>query len=118
MTTSEVNDRAWRAHPYTYRNNRGTAQTKDGRFIRFGIPEPLGHEGPSDMKGGDRIGWTDVMVTPDMVGKQIAVFTSVEVKGDGDRLKEGQVKWHDFVLAHGGISEIWQGDGSVVKEKI
>jgi len=118
LTTSEVNDAAWVAHPYTYRNNRGCVKTEDGRFIRFGIPEPKGKEKPDDMKGGDRIGFDEVVVTPGMVGKKIAVFASVEIKGDGDRLKSGQIAWHNFVLAHGGRSEIWYGDGTIDKEEI
>lgn len=117
MTTSEVNDAAWREHPWTYRNNRGCTKI-NGQFVRYGIPEPKGHESDDDMKGGDRIGWTEVVITPEMVGKTVAVFTNIEVKGDGDRLKTGQVRWHDFVLEHGGISEIWRGDGSVDKEEI
>src|SRR5574344_16394 len=119
MTTSEVNDSAWQAHPWTYRNNRGCAKTEDGRFIRYGIPEPKGRKEPDDaLKGGDMIGFDEVTITPDMVGKTVAVFTNIEVKGDGDRLKEGQVRWHNFVLEHGGRSEIWYGDGTVEKEKI
>ena len=114
MTTSEVNDAAWQSHPWTYRNNRGCARTDDGRFIRFGIPEPKGREKPEDKKGGDRIGFDEVVITPDMVGKKIAVFTSIEVKGDGDRLKPGQVSWHNFVINHGGKSEIWKGNGEVI----
>lgn len=118
MTTAEVNDAAWRAHPWTYRNNRGCAKTTDGRFIRFGIPEPKGKEKPTDKKGGDRIGFDEVVITPEMVGKKIAVFVNIEIKGDGDVLKPGQISWHDFVIAHGGISEIWHGDGTIDREKI
>jgi len=125
LTTSEVNDASWRAHPWTYRNNRGCAKTKDG-FIRYGIPEPNPHkqedgkfrESNDDKKGGDRIGWSEVVITPEMVGKTIAVFTNIEVKGDGDVLIAGQIRWHNFVLEHGGISEIWHGDGSVINKEI
>jgi len=91
---------------------------KDGSFIKFGIPEPKGKEKLEDKKGGDRIGFDEVIITPEMVGKKIAVFTNVEVKGDGDVLISGQIDWHNFVLDHGGISEIWHGDGSIDKEKL
>ena len=117
MTTAELNDQAWNAHPWTYRNNRGCANTTRG-FIRYGIPEPNGRNEPDEaMKGGDRIGFTDVVITPDMVGSTVAVFTSIEIKGQGDRLKEGQKRWHNFILSHGGISEIWN-DGEIIKTPI
>jgi hypothetical protein len=117
LTTAEVNDAAWKEHPWTYRNNRGCVRSGN-RFIRFGIPEPKGKEKPEDKKGGDRIGFDEVVITQEMVGKTVAIFTNIEVKGNGDVLKPGQIDWHNFVLEHGGISEMWYGDGSVIKEKI
>ena len=120
MTTAELNDAAWRARPYTWRNNRGsglfkkTYTTSDGlhrtvqQYITFGIPDPPRGRKPDDLKGGDRIGWTDIIITPEMVGKTVAVFTSLEIKGPGDVLDKGQIKWHNLVLEHGGISEIWK----------
>lgn len=118
MTTSQVTNKAWEAHPWTYKNNRGCVRTAGGGFLRYGIPEPTGKEKDDDMKGGDRIGFSEITITPDMVGKTLAVFTNVEIKGDGDVLKSGQVRWHNFVLAHGGVSEIWKGNGEIIKEEI
>lgn len=117
MTTSEVDTKAWLTYPFSYRNNRGTAKTKTGSFIRFGIPLPRGNERPKDKKGGDRIGFTEIEVTPDMVGKKIAAFINIEIKGDGDELAPGQIEWHNFVLEHNGLSEVWYGDGSVKKDR-
>lgn len=102
-----LDEKVWVEYPFTWRNNRGTAKTSHGQFIRFGIPEPRTPERPEDMKGGDRIGFTPVEITADMVGKTIAVFTSIEEKTVNDRLKPGQIAWHNFVIEHGGISEIW-----------
>lgn len=34
---------------------------------------------------GDLVGWARVMITPEMVGQVVAVFTSVEVKAEGWR---------------------------------
>jgi len=122
MSTSTVNDVAWEAFPLTYRNNRGCAFV-NGCFIRFGIPEPQGKKEDDDaLKGGDRIGMSDLLITPEMVGKHVAIFTSIEVKGIGDVLKPGQIKWFNFVLQNGGRAEIWkeQLDGTIeiIKEKI
>jgi ribosomal protein S19 len=115
MTASEISDKAWLAFPFIYRNNRGCIKTKHG-FIRYGIPLPNGIKESDDaMKGADFIGFHEIEITSDMVGKKIAVFTSIEIKTKHDRLKEGQKRWHRFVLEHGGRSEIWQEmkDGSI-----
>ena len=117
MTTSELSDAAWGKHPFTYRNNRGCAKTDHG-FIRYGIPEPKGnHEDDDAMKGGDRIGFSEVEITPEMVGRRIAVFTNIEIKGPRDHLKSGQIRFHNFVIDHCGISEIWKHD-EIITEKI
>ena len=122
MKIKELDELVWSNYPYTFRNNRGTATTPLGQFIRFGIPEPRTPERADDMKGGDRIGFTEVKITADMVGKTIAVFTSIEEKTVNDRLKPGQIKWHNFILEHGGISEIWRATKNdtvdIIKEKI
>jgi hypothetical protein len=121
MSTATVNDAAWLAYPFTWRNNRGTA-ILNGKYVRFGIPEPRGRESDDDMKGSDRIGFTPVIITPDMVGSTVAVFTGIEIKGHGDRLKPGQRKWHSFLLDHGARSEIWielaDGTIDVIREEM
>ena len=101
-----------------------------GQQIRYGIPEPRPHkqadgkfrEDDDALKGGDRIGFIDVLITADMVGKYIPIFTNIEIKGNGDILKSGQAKFHNFVLDHGGISEIWKekpdGTIEIIREKI
>lgn len=117
-TTAELNDAAWSKYPYTYRNNRGS--WKDGkRYVTYGIPEPIRgrKENEDDLKGGDRIGFSEVEITPDMVGKKIAVFTNIEIKGQGDKLVNGQKLWHNFVLEHGGISEIWD-NGRIMNSEV
>jgi len=120
MTTKQLDEKAWKENPYTFRNNRGAVKGSRGGYFVFGIPEPPRGKKESDnaLKGGDRIGWTEVEITPDMVGKTIAVFTSIEIKGPGDKLKSGQIDWHNLVLEHGGISEIHYSTGEVVKCEI
>lgn len=55
----------------------------------------------------DGIGWSTVEITPDMVGRRIAVFTSTEAKrSNGGRVSEDQQKWHANVQSAGGISVI------------
>ena len=56
-----------------FRNNTGSLQDANGRRVDFGLCK-----GSSDL-----IGWTEVIITPEMVGKKIAVFTAIEVKKAG-----------------------------------
>jgi hypothetical protein len=79
-----------------FRNNRGVY--KDGnRVIRYGV----GPNGASDL-----IGWTCVEVTPDMVGKTVAVFTAIEVKTPDGTVKADQQTFVDNVRAAGGLAGI------------
>lgn len=54
-----------------WRNNRGLFYTMAGQKVRAGLEAG----GSSDL-----IGYTTIEITPEMVGKKIAVFTAVEMK--------------------------------------
>lgn len=57
------------------------------------------------LKGsGDLIGYVSVVITPSMVGQTVAVFASLEDKGEGDRSREDQVNWRNQVRLAGGIA--------------
>jgi hypothetical protein len=79
-----------------YRNNCGVLQDRRGVPVRYGL-----QPGSSDL-----IGWRTVTITPDMVGKQVAVFTSIEVKTPTGRVKPEQQQWLDAVQAAGGIAGV------------
>jgi hypothetical protein len=91
------------------RNNNGAAQDHYGRLVRYG----LGHTSPKqEFKSSDLIGITKVVITPDMVGKTIGVFTALEVKKPGwkseKKLDDHEVKqknFLDWVKQMGGIAE-------------
>jgi hypothetical protein len=52
----------------------------------------------------DLCGWTEIEITPDMVGQKIAVFTAVEVKATGKIKPESkQGKFRDLILRMGGL---------------
>jgi len=79
-----------------FRNNTGTLRDQHGRPVSFGL-----------CKGSaDLIGWRTVTITPEMVGQQVAVFTSIEVKTPTGRLKPEQQQWLDAVQAAGGIAGV------------
>lgn len=52
----------------------------------------------------DLIGWTETTITPEMVGKKVAIFTSLEVKRPKMQPTEEQVFWLVTVKNAGGIA--------------
>lgn len=77
-----------------FRNNVGTATTSTGSFIRFGLAP-----GSSDL-----IGITKVKITPDMVGKEVGIFTAIEVKDTRGKVSDKQKKFIDTIKKMGGIA--------------
>lgn len=64
--------------------------------ITFGL-----HKG-----SGDLIGWRQVTITPDMVGRKVAQFVSIEVKRPGGRIHDHQRNWRFQVHDSGGFALI------------
>lgn len=57
------------------------------------------------LKGsGDLVGWHTVEVTPEMVGRRVAVFLSLEGKQGTDRSSPEQIHWRNQVAQAGGIA--------------
>ena len=54
----------------------------------------------------DLIGWTSRTITPEMVGQQVAIFTSIEVKTPTGRIRPEQKTWLDAVVKAGGIAAV------------
>ena len=57
----------------------------------------------------DLIGWTPVTITPDMVGKKLAVFTAVEVKLNKNgkyKATEDQLRFISAVKNNGGYAGV------------
>lgn len=54
----------------------------------------------------DYIGWTPVKITADMIGKEVAVFTAVEVKTRTGRPTDKQIKFLSAVGRSGGFGTI------------
>ena len=86
-------------HPDTrlFRNQVGSLpDPRTGRLVTFGLAH-----GSADL-----IGWRTVMITPDMVGQQLAVFTSIEVKTPTGRVSPQQQAWLAVVQGAGGLAGI------------
>jgi hypothetical protein len=80
-----------------YRNNCGSLpDPRTGRLVTFGLAR-----GSADL-----IGWRTIVVTPDMVGRRLAVFTSIEVKTPTGRLRADQQAWLGAVRGAGGIAGV------------
>lgn len=79
-----------------FRNQVGSYRLKDGRYITSGLCA-----GSSDL-----IGWTPVVVTPEMVGKTVAIFTAIEVKTAKGRVQDNQVNFIAQVQDAGGIAGV------------
>ncbi len=53
---------------------------------------------------GDLIGWRSIEITPEMVGRKVAVLASLEAKEGTGRMSAEQRNWRDQVLQAGGIA--------------
>ena len=80
-----------------FRNQVGQLpDPRTGRFVQFGLAR-----GSADL-----IGWRIITITPGMVGSQVAVFTSIEVKTATGRVRPEQHAWMAAVSGSGGIAVI------------
>lgn len=115
MTTeSEVMQRARLAASQSgcllLRNNCGALPAPDGRVVRFGLANES-KAMSARLKSADLIGIKPITITPDMVGRTVGVFWSVECKAPGwvDRGTErdrAQAAWRELVRGYGGIAEV------------
>ena len=95
-----------RAGVVAFRNNQGQyTDIKSGRPIRYGVCNP---------GGSDLIGWTPLVITPDMVGRTVAVFTAVEVKTPTGKPTQHQLNFIAQVLKAGGFAGIARSPGEAV----
>ena len=80
-----------------FRNQVGQLpDPRTGRPVQFGLAR-----GSADL-----IGWRTITITPDMVGQQVAVFTSIEVKTPTGRVRPEQQAWLETIQAAGGIAGV------------
>jgi hypothetical protein len=79
-----------------WRNNTGTLRDQHGRPVQFGLAR-----GSADL-----IGYRSITITPEMVGQQVAVFASIEVKTPTGRIRHEQQQWLETVQAAGGIAGV------------
>ena len=75
----EVRLEVSRRNARVFRNNNGVAVDNRGNRVRYGFANES-KQINQILKSSDLIGFTPVVITPDMVGKKVAIFTAIEVK--------------------------------------
>ncbi len=77
-----------------FRNNIGVAVYPDGSRVAYGLCP-----GSSDL-----VGFRSTVITPDMVGKKVAVFVAMEVKKPGKYAGKKQRNFLGVIAEAGGIA--------------
>lgn len=75
-----------------------------GRMVTLANAQPM-RAGLTN-GGSDIIGWTSVTVTPEMVGRKLAVFTAVEAKAERGSVTGEQRDFLAAVSRAGGIAVV------------
>lgn len=90
----------------TFRNNSGAYTSDSGHRIRYGVGNP---------GGSDLIGITPVVVTAEMVGTTLGVFTAIEVKTAKGRATDAQLNFIEVVKRNGGYAGICRSPEELLK---
>lgn len=88
-----------------WRNNVGCLETKDGRWVDFGL----------SVGSADLIGIERRLITDEMVGQTVGVFLAVEVKTAVGKLSKEQVAWLAAVRAFGGEAHVMRNVDDAVQ---
>lgn len=67
---------------------------------------------------GDIIGIDSVVITPDMVGKKVAIFCSWEVKSGTGRATPAQINFAKFIRNAGGVAEVVRNEQEAVSARL
>lgn len=91
-----------------FRNNTGTAFQGKRATInsRLVITEPRQISFGLCVGSSDLIGWTEKIITPDMIGQKIAIFTALEVKNGNGKATKEQLNFIKQVRKSGGIANV------------
>jgi len=91
------------------RNNVGACQDKTGRLIRYGLMNESAKQNEI-IKSSDQIGITPVLITQEMVGRVVGVYTALEDKRSdwhltpADTHGQAQAAYHRLVINYGGYA--------------
>ena len=100
-----------------FRNNVGTGwvgkMVRRGNVVIIEDARPL-HAGLCE-GSSDLIGWTEVEISPQMIGRTVAIFTAIEVKSASGNVKKTQLNFINRVKQSGGIAGIARNDSDAVE---
>lgn len=71
---------------YIFRNQVGTFLTRSGQPVKIGV-----------VGSSDSIGFCSIEITPEMVGKKVAVFFGAEFKTAKGKQREEQKNWENHI---------------------
>lgn len=92
-----------------FRNNVGMLKDRHGNRVKYGVCNP---------GGSDLIGWQSIEVTPEMVGKKVAVFLAIETKAGIYKATDDQRKFLLAVRDAGGIAMLVHEDDEIPTAKL
>ena len=92
------------------RNNSGACIDDTGRLVRYGLGN-ISKKQTEKIKSSDLIGITKIVITPEMVGQTVGVFTAIEVKKECwkidkklDKRESAQNNFINWVKLQGGFA--------------
>ena len=107
--SQETQIRATHYNCILMRNNSGALLDSEGRLVRFGLGN-VSKKHQDRIKSSDLIGFKKVRITPDMVGKDVAVITVIEVKKEAwnpdkkfDKRETAQSNFITWIKNNGGL---------------
>lgn len=113
IVSQEVQIAARYSNCTLFRNNSGACVDNTGRLVRYGLGN-ISKAQTAQIASSDLIGITKVVVTPDMVGQTIGVFTAIEVKKEAwkedkkfsgrERAQDAFIKWVKSMGGYAGFA--------------
>lgn len=104
VVTSQVRLLAAQLGIDLWRNNSGGFYDENGRFVRYGLGSFTEQQG---LASSDFIGIRPVLITPELIGSVLGVFTAVEMKKPNwkpDKRSSYQKNFIDLVNSKGGYA--------------
>ncbi len=66
----------------------------------------------------DEIGYKETIITPDLIGKKVAIFQAIEIKTLTDKISCEQIIFYLNVKIAGGIAQVYTEDRFLTHEEI
>lgn len=101
-----------------FRNNVGAFRTDEGGFLRYGLANDS-QQMNDKIKSSDLIGIRRKLVTPQMVGSVVGIFTARECKQEGwtfrpsDKHAGAQQTFINLINSYGGDAAFATGEGTL-----